>query len=112
MLLRGDRIILCKMQYFYTRHSHLVAGLTAGLLADDSGHIQGAFLGKAFGIIPYLLRHFRFHHNALDIASTIPELQELNFAAGALVIDPTSNHNALSNMLIHVLDYTLVSHAY
>ncbi|MNL46372.1 hypothetical protein D3C87_1690790 [compost metagenome] len=40
VLLRGDRIILCKMQYLYPRHSHFISGLTARLLADDSGHIQ------------------------------------------------------------------------
>ena len=84
----GDGVILGHLQNFQVLYAQFISQRGAFVLAYGSGNKDRRFLGYFVAQFKLFGGNVPFKHNALNNAAAVAQLQEMQFAAGAFVVQP------------------------
>ena len=96
VLLRRDGVHLGPMYDPQVLHAQLVADGGPGVGTDLAAHDDGRLLGQLPATLEELRGHIALEDDALDDAGAVADLQEVELAAGATVVDPAAQLHALA----------------
>ena len=104
MLLRRDGVLLRDVEDLEAGGMELVAERGAGVFADNARDLDAALLGEPLGALKDLLGDVVLAHDALDDGRAVAELQEVDLAARADVVDPALERDGLVFVGRNLLD--------
>ncbi len=107
MFLGGNRkgVVLGNfLDDFEVRQIHFVSARGARVFANLSCNPDGRFVGQGVRCGKDMRRHRVFHQHTLDISGAVPYHQELNLAAGALVVEPAEKRYFFSDMFAGIFN--------
>ncbi|MNY02751.1 hypothetical protein D3C86_1353360 [compost metagenome] len=87
----------------------LEAALGALVGADGAGHDAGGLLAQGVGGVPALVADLGLDDDGLHDARAVADLQELELALGALVVEPAADHDLLVDEVLEMADFRLVA---
>ena len=110
MLLGRDRIIVGGADDAEAFRGELVAAGRALVLAHDAGHLQRSLLAQMVGGRERVGAEIVERRDALADAGAVAQLEEVNLAAGAPVVEPSGERDFRADVFRKLLDKDALRH--